>query len=283
MAACLRAARLSLRQMEGLITPSVRGRSSPLSMVRLLPSSSVSSSSPSPPSALSSPSAPSSPFVSAFQGLVSAKRAFSTADSPNGLCLVTRIAPDFTADAVMPNGEIQKVTLSEVYRSGSGVVLLFYPLDFTFVCPSEILAFNAAVDEFEALGFKVWGVSVDSAYTHQAWTRTAPAEGGIGQLRFPLVSDLDKTISRKFHSLLNNSVALRTLAIVDKTGTVRHLTVNDLPLGRSVEEALRVCEMIREVEKNGGKQVCPANWRRGEKMMHASFEGVKNYLGQLKN
>ncbi|KEP59886.1 UNVERIFIED_CONTAM: peroxiredoxin PRX3 [Hammondia hammondi] len=273
MAACFRASRLSLRQMESFFKPCVHGRSSPLS-VRLLPSSSVSSS---------PPSSPSSPFVSSFQGFLSGKRTFSTADSPNGSCLVTRIAPDFTADAAMPNGEIQKVTLSEIYRSGSGVVLLFYPLDFTFVCPSEILAFNAAVDEFDALGFKVLGVSVDSAYTHQAWMRTAPAEGGIGQLRFPLVSDLDKTISRKYHSLLNNAVALRTLAIVDKTGAVRHVTMNDLPLGRSVQEALRVCEMIREVEKNGGKHVCPANWRRGEKMMHASFEGVKNYLGQLKN
>lgn len=222
-------------------------------------------------------------FLSPIQGFASGKRNFSKeTDAQHSPCLVTKPAPDFTADAVMPNGEIEKVTLSEVCRSGNGVVLLFYPLDFTFVCPSEILAFNAATEEFAKLGFKVLGVSVDSAYTHQAWMRTPLAEGGISQLNFPLVSDLDKSISRNYHSLWNNSVALRTLVILDKTGKIRHLTMNDLPLGRSVHEALRVCEMIQEVEKNGGKQVCPANWRRGEKMMEASFAGVKNYLGQLK-
>ncbi|PFH38734.1 peroxiredoxin PRX3 [Besnoitia besnoiti] len=198
------------------------------------------------------------------------------------LSLVARPAPDFTADAAMPGGEIAKLTLSELCGNGSGVVLLFYPLDFTFVCPSEILAFNAAVADFEKLGFKVVGVSVDSVFTHQAWMRVPLAEGGIGKLDFPLVSDLDKTISSRYHSLLNNSVALRTLVIIDGAKNVRHMTVNDLPLGRNVEEALRVCEMIREVEKNGGKQVCPANWRRGEKMMEASFHGVKDYLGGLR-
>ncbi|PHJ17362.1 peroxiredoxin prx3 [Cystoisospora suis] len=206
----------------------------------------------------------------------------SSSSSPSlpSRCLVAKSSPDFTADAVFPNGEVGKVTFSEFCKKGDGVLLLFYPLDFTFVCPSELLAFNAAVEEFKELRFHVLGVSVDSVYTHQAWMRTPPSEGGIGPLNFPLVSDLDKSISKKFDVLLNESVALRGLVIADKEGVVRHMTLNDLPLGRSVEEALRVCGMIKEVEKNGGKQVCPANWRKGQKMMKASFEGVKEYLGE---
>ncbi len=173
--------------------------------------------------------------------------------------LVTKEAPDFTATAVMPDGSFKEISLAE-YR-GKHVVLFFYPLDFTFVCPTEIIAFSEATDRFEALGVQVLGCSVDSHYTHLAWRNTPRNEGGLGDIRYPLVADLDKKIAEAYGVLLPNGIALRGLFLIDKEGIVRHQVVNDLALGRSVDEALRTVSALQFVEEHG--EVCPANWHEG--------------------
>jgi peroxiredoxin (alkyl hydroperoxide reductase subunit C) len=176
----------------------------------------------------------------------------------------------------MADGSIADFNLAS-YR-GKTVVLFFYPLDFTFVCPSEILAFNAKVADFTARNTAVIGVSVDSVYTHYAWRETAVENGGIGKIDFPLVADLDKNIARAYGVLLNESVALRGLFLIDTHGTVRHALVNDLPLGRSVDEALRLVDALHFVEEHG--EVCPANWKQGEEGMAPTADGVASYLGK---
>jgi peroxiredoxin (alkyl hydroperoxide reductase subunit C) len=162
---------------------------------------------------------------------------------------------------------------------GRHVVLFFYPLDFTFVCPSEILAFDEALDRFQQRGAEVVGISVDSHYTHLVWRNTAVQEGGIGPVRFPLVSDLTKEIARDYGVLLDDGVALRALFLVDREGIVRHAVVNDLPLGRSVGEALRMLDALRFHEERG--EVCPANWEQGEAGIEPSRRGVINYLSRF--
>ena len=191
--------------------------------------------------------------------------------------LVTKEAPDFTAQAVMADNSFAELTLSS-YR-GKYVVLFFYPLDFTFVCPSEIIAFDRAVSKFEAKNTQVIGVSVDSHFTHLAWKNTPPDQGGIGQVKYPLVADLSKRISKKYGVLLGKEVALRGLFLIDKEGIVRHALVNDLPLGRNVDEALRLVDALQYTEEHG--EVCPANWREGEKAMTPTAEGVAEYLADL--
>jgi alkyl hydroperoxide reductase subunit AhpC len=179
--------------------------------------------------------------------------------------LVTQSAPDFKANAVMPDGSFQQLSLSD-YKSKSGqdgkyVLLFFYPLDFTFVCPTEIIAFSDRAAEFEKLGVQVLGVSVDSHFTHLAWRNVPRAEGGLGDIRYPLISDLDKSIAKAYDVLLGAGIALRGLFLIDKQGVVRHQVVNDLPLGRSVDEALRMVQALQFVETHG--EVCPANWKEG--------------------
>ena len=188
--------------------------------------------------------------------------------------LVAKQAPDFTADAVMPDNSIGKLTLSS-YK-GKYVVLFFYPLDFTFVCPSEIIAFDRALSQFEAKNTAVIGVSVDSPYTHYAWRQTPVNKGGIGEVKYPLVADLNKEIARQYGILHNESVALRGLFLIDTKGVVRHCVINDLPLGRSVDEALRMVDALHFVEEHG--EVCPANWKVGEDAMKPTAEGVAAYL-----
>ena len=188
--------------------------------------------------------------------------------------LVTREAPDFAAQAVMPDNSFAELKLSS-YR-GKYVVLFFYPLDFTFVCPSEIIAFDAALAKFASKDAAVIGVSVDSHYTHLAWKNTPRDRGGIGPIKYPLVADLNKSIARDYGVLLDESVALRGLFLIDKQGIVRHALVNDLPLGRSVDEALRILDALRFHEQHG--DVCPANWREGEEAMKPTAEGVAKYL-----
>ena len=190
--------------------------------------------------------------------------------------LVTEQAPDFKAQAVMPDNSFKEVALSE-YR-GKYVVLFFYPLDFTFVCPSEILAFDRKVDEFKARDCEILGVSVDSHYSHFAWRNTPVKEGGIGQIKFPLIADLNKKISLDYGVLFNGEVALRGLFLIDREGIVRHQVVNDLPLGRSVDEALRMVDALQFHEKYG--EVCPANWKPGEEGMTPTAEGVATYLAK---
>ena len=188
--------------------------------------------------------------------------------------LVTRQAPDFAAQAVLPDDSFDELTLSS-YR-GKYVVVFFYPLDFTFVCPSEIIAFDRAVEKFEARNCQVLGISVDSHFTHLAWKKTPRDQGGIGPIRYPLVADLNKEISRDYGVLLDDGIALRGLFLIDKEGVVRHALVNDLPLGRNVDEVLRLLDALQFTEEHG--EVCPANWREGEEAMKPTAEGVAEYL-----
>jgi alkyl hydroperoxide reductase subunit AhpC len=171
---------------------------------------------------------------------------------------VTKEAPDFTADAVV-NEEFKTVKLSD-YR-GKYVVLFFYPLDFTFVCPTEIIAYSDKIDEFRKRGAEVLGVSVDSKFSHLAWIRTARADGGLGGLKFPLVSDITKKISTDYGVLLDGGVALRGTFLIDKNGILRHALINDLPLGRNIDESVRMIDALHFFEQHG--EVCPANWKPG--------------------
>ncbi|HQM50341.1 MAG TPA: peroxiredoxin [Candidatus Hydrogenedentes bacterium] len=189
--------------------------------------------------------------------------------------LVTQKAPDFTAETVMPDNSIAPKSLSDL-RGGKYAVLFFYPLDFTFVCPSEILAFDKALGEFKKRNCQVIGVSVDSQFTHLAWKNTPREKGGIGNVQFPLVADLSKDIARSYGVLFNNTVALRGLFLIDKDGVIRHAVINDLPLGRNVSEALRMLDALQFTEKYG--EVCPANWKAGEDGMKATADGVAEYL-----
>ncbi|MCI5190230.1 MAG: peroxiredoxin [Candidatus Electrothrix sp. AS4_5] len=167
-------------------------------------------------------------------------------------------------------------TLSDY--QGKYVVLFFYPLDFTFVCPSEIIAFDRAFSRFQDKNCEVIGVSVDSQFSHWAWRNTPVNNGGIGEVQYPLVADLDKKISRQYGVLLDMGVALRGTFLIDKQGIVRHAVVNDLPLGRSVEEAIRMVDALIFHETHG--DVCPANWKDGEEAMKPTAEGVANYLSK---
>ena len=189
-------------------------------------------------------------------------------------CSVTRAAPDFTATAVMPDNSFAELSLAS-YR-GKYVVLFFYPLDFTFVCPSEIIAFDQALARFKDRDAELIGVSVDSEFTHLAWKETAPAQGGIGPIQYPLVADLTKRIARDYGVLFDESVALRGLFLIDKAGIIRHALVNDLPLGRNVDEALRLLDALQFTEAHG--EVCPANWQEGDEAMKPTADGVAQYL-----
>jgi peroxiredoxin (alkyl hydroperoxide reductase subunit C) len=177
----------------------------------------------------------------------------------------------------MPDNTFGQIKLSGL--KGKYVVLFFYPLDFTFVCPSEILAFNKRLDDFKAKNCEVIGVSVDSKFTHLAWKNTKLEDGGIGNIQYPLVADIKKDIAREYGILFNDSVALRGLFLIDTKGIVRHAVINDLPLGRSVGEALRMVDALQFVETHGD-QVCPANWQEGDEAMKPTAEGVASYLAK---
>lgn len=191
--------------------------------------------------------------------------------------LVTKQAPDFTATAVMPDNSFKEDFKLSDYR-GKNVILFFYPLDFTFVCPSEIIAFDKALAKFQEKNCEVVGVSVDSQFSHWAWKNTEVNDGGIGNIQYPLVADLNKSISRQYGVLLDMGVALRGTFLIDKEGVVRHAVVNDLPLGRSIEEALRMVDSLIFHETHG--DVCPANWKEGEDAMTPTAEGVADYLSK---
>jgi peroxiredoxin (alkyl hydroperoxide reductase subunit C) len=192
------------------------------------------------------------------------------------MSLVTKEAPDFTAQAVMGNNEFSELKLSD-YR-GKYVVLFFYPLDFTFVCPSEIIAFNKKLEEFKKRNVEVISVSVDSHYTHLAWKNTLVEEGGIGNVQFPMVADLSKNISRDYGVLVDDAVALRGTFLIDKEGIVRHSVINDLGLGRNIDEAIRMVDALQFTEEHG--EVCPANWNEGDDAMVPTADGVAEYLAK---
>ena len=187
---------------------------------------------------------------------------------------VSQKAPDFTADAYV-SGEFKKLSLSD-YK-GKKIVLFFYPLDFTFVCPTEILAFTDRIEDFRKRNTEVIGVSVDSHFTHHAWAQVDRKDGGIKGINYPLVSDLSKNISRSFGVLLEEpGIALRGLFIINKDGILKHTTINHLDLGRNVDEVLRLLDAIDYTEQHG--EVCPANWKKGEKAMKPTAAGLKEYM-----
>ncbi len=188
--------------------------------------------------------------------------------------LVQQQAPEFTAKAVMPNGEFKEISLSD-YR-GKYVILFFWPLDFTFVCPTEIIAFSDRAAEFAKIDVQLLGVSVDSEFSHLAWTNTKRSEGGIGKTDYPLIADLNKQIARDYDVLIDAGIALRGLFLIDKDGVVRHQVVNDLPLGRSVDEAMRIAQALQYFEKNG--EVCPANWQEGSRTIKPGVDSSKEFF-----
>ena len=191
--------------------------------------------------------------------------------------LVAQKAPDFTAPAVMPEGVIKEdFKLSDL--RGKYVVLFFWPLDFTFVCPTEIIAHHKRMEQFKARNVEVVGVSIDSQFTHLAWKSSPVVAGGIGNINYPLVADLDKKISRQYGVLLPEGIALRGTFLIDKEGIIRHMVLNDLPLGRSIEEAIRMVDALQFHEEHG--DVCPANWKQGEEGMKPTADGVADYLSK---
>jgi peroxiredoxin (alkyl hydroperoxide reductase subunit C) len=209
--------------------------------------------------------------------------------------LVGKKAPDFKASAVVNNEFVDDFSLSQ-FLGKKYIVLFFYPLDFTFVCPTEILAFQEKLSEFEKANCQVIGVSIDSKFTHYAWLNTPKEKGGIQGVTYPLVADLDKTISLNYGVLAGDysidvdedgneirtfsgqPVAYRATFLIDPNGVVRHQVVNDLPLGRNIDEALRMLHALQHVEKYG--EVCPANWDEGKDAMKATPEGVAEYLSK---
>ena len=189
--------------------------------------------------------------------------------------LVGKKAPQFVADAVV-NGQIVEGFNSEDY-AGKYQVIFFYPLDFTFVCPTELHAFQEKLAEFEKRGVQVMGISVDSAFSHLAWVNTPKVQGGIEGVKYPLIADLNKTISADYDVLVEGAgIAYRGLFLVDKEGVVRHQVINDLPLGRNIDEALRMVDALQFVEEHG--EVCPANWHEGEKTMKPTQDGLGEFF-----
>ena len=190
--------------------------------------------------------------------------------------LVGKAAPDFTAKAVMPDNTINENFNLKQYLKKKMGVLFFYPLDFTFVCPSEIIAFNNRLEEFKSRKTEVIAVSVDSQFTHLAWKNTPVNQGGIGNVQFPMVADLTKQIAKDYDVLVGESVALRGTFLIDQEGIVRHQVINDLPLGRNVDEAIRMVDALAFHQQFG--EVCPANWNKGDQGMKPTAEGVAAYL-----
>ncbi|HEP8731656.1 TPA: peroxiredoxin [Pseudomonas aeruginosa] len=191
--------------------------------------------------------------------------------------LVNKQAPDFTAAAVLGDGSIVDAFQLSSLR-GKYVVLFFWPLDFTFVCPSEIIAHNNRMDKFRELGVEVVGVSIDSQFTHHVWRSTPVEKGGIGAVEFTMVADVKHEITRAYGIEHEDGVALRASFLIDRAGVVQHQVVNNLPLGREVDEMVRLVEALQFTEEHG--EVCPAGWRKGQKGMKASAEGVASYLAE---
>ena len=188
---------------------------------------------------------------------------------------IQKSAPQFSKTALLPNGSFGQINLAD-YK-GKYVVLFFYPLDFTFVCPTEIIAFSERAEEFRQIGAEVIGCSVDSEFSHLAWTQTPRKEGGLGKVNIPLIADLDKSLSKEYGVLLDNGVALRGLFIIDDAQNLRQITVNDLPVGRNVDEVLRLIKAFQFVAKHG--EVCPAGWTEGKATIKPNPKDSKQYFG----
>lgn len=191
--------------------------------------------------------------------------------------LVGKSAPDFKALAVYGDNDIAEMTFSE-HIKGKYAVLFFYPLDFTFVCPSELIAFDHRLADFKAKGVEVVGVSIDSQFTHLAWKNTDVKNGGIGQVGYPLVADVKHEVCKAYDVECEAGVAFRGSFLIDKSGVVRHQVVNDLPLGRNIDEMLRMVDALQFTEEHG--EVCPAGWNKGKPGMTATPDGVAKYLAE---
>ena len=191
--------------------------------------------------------------------------------------LVCKQAPDFTATAVLPDGTFNEEFKLSDYQ-GKYVVLFFYPLDFTFVCPSEIIAHDKRVAALKERNTEIIGVSIDSHFTHQAWRNTPVNQGGIGPVEFPLVSDIKREIMRAYGVEHEDGVALRGSFLIDREGVIQHAVVNNLPLGRNIDEMIRLVDALQFTEEHG--EVCPAGWQKGETGMKATAEGVAEYLAE---
>ncbi len=189
--------------------------------------------------------------------------------------LVGKPAPDFSATAVLGNNEIKEITLSS-FTKGKYTVVFFWPFDFTFVCPTELIAFEHRLDEFRKRNVEVIGVSIDSEHTHLAWKNTPVEKGGIGPVRYPVVADVRHLISRAYDVESPGGMAYRGSFLIDKSGVVRHQVVNDLPLGRNIDEMLRMVDALQFNEEHG--EVCPAGWTRGKAGMKDTAQGVASYL-----
>jgi len=190
--------------------------------------------------------------------------------------LIGKEAPNFKAPTVMPDNSINNDFSLKEFAAGNKCVLLFYPLDFTFVCPTEIIALSHRVGEFASRGTKVAVISVDSHYTHLAWKNTPVNKGGIGNVQFPMVADLTKSIARDYGVLMNDAVAFRGTFLIDEDFVVRHQSINDLPLGRNIDEIIRYVDALSHFQQYG--EVCPAGWNKGAAGMKANTEGVADYL-----
>ena len=190
--------------------------------------------------------------------------------------LVGKVAPDFTAATVMGNNSIDDNFNFKAHTKGKYAVIFFYPLDFTFVCPSELIAFDHRLKEFQDRNVEVIGVSIDSHFTHLAWKNTPVNNGGIGKVAYPLVADIKHEICKAYDVEAEGGVAYRGSFLIDKSGIVRHQVVNDLPLGRNIDEMLRMIDALQFTEEHG--EVCPAGWSKGKAGMKATTEGVADYL-----
>jgi peroxiredoxin (alkyl hydroperoxide reductase subunit C) len=192
--------------------------------------------------------------------------------------LVGKAAPDFTAAAVMGNNSIEGSFNLKTHIKDKYAVVFFYPLDFTFVCPSELIAFDHRLKDFKDRNVEVIGVSIDSQFTHLAWKNTPVNNGGIGQVQYPLVADIKHEICQAYDVEAGAGVAYRGSFLIDKSGTVRHQVVNDLPLGRDIDEMLRMVDALQFTEQHG--EVCPAGWNKGKAGMKADTKGVAEYLAK---
>ncbi|CAL4042650.1 peroxiredoxin C [Buchnera aphidicola] len=198
------------------------------------------------------------------------------------MVLVTQKAPDFTAPAILHNGKIIENFNFKKYTSNKATILFFWPMDFTFVCPSEIIAFNQFYEEFKQRDVKIVGVSFDSVFVHNAWRNTPINKGGIGEIKYTMVSDLTRNIQKTYdieHPHLG--MALRASFLINKNGIICHQVINDLPFGRNIKEMLRMVDAMQFHEKNGS--VCPAQWEKGQDSMEASPSGVSKYLSKNRN
>lgn len=189
---------------------------------------------------------------------------------------IGKAAPDFTAKAIMSDNSIESEFNLRYYAKGHRVVLFFYPLDFTFVCPSEIIALNNRLGEFTERNTKLAVISVDSHFSHLAWKNTSTNKGGIGNVQFPMISDINKIASQSYNVLHEEGMSLRGTFVIDEEFVVRHLHVNDLPIGRNVDEILRIIDALDFYEKHG--EVCPAGWNKGDEGIDPSHKGIAHYL-----